>query len=401
MQVQIVALGWQMYDITHSVLDLGLSGLAQFLPALLLSIPAGYFADRHARQRILQITLSLRAVVLVGITVASHFGFVTREVLFVVAALVGSLRAFEMPAHSALMSQTVPAKLLSRAVAWSASATQGAVIAGPALGGFALEQGPAFAYAVASAFGIAASLFMTRVHLPAPTPLKDSRGWRFMLGGLGFIRHKPVVLGAMSLDMVAVLFGGASSMLPVFASDILHVGPAGLGVLRSAEGAGALLMAVTLARRPFTHHVGRIMFSAVALFGLAIVVFAQSRWFALSWVALFVMGSADMVSVVVRQSLIQLDTPDAMRGRVGAVNSIFIGTSNQLGEFRAGAMASFLTVVPSVTLGGIVVIAVAALWTRLFPALFHRDTLTLDVAEPSVSPAKALEAEQPPEAHQP
>ncbi|CAN5370062.1 MFS transporter [soil metagenome] len=396
MQIQTVAIGWQMYDITHSVVDLGLIGLAQFLPAFLLAIPAGYVADRRARQAILQVTLSLRAFILVVLTIASYHGAINREALFVFAALVGSLRAFEMPAHSALLSQTVPASLLSRAVAWSASATQGAIIVGPAIGGYALVVGSDAAYGLAAIFGIAASLFMRRVHLPPPVQAANAtRGWRFMLGGLGFIRSKPAILGAVSLDMVAVLFGGASAMLPVFARDILHTSSAGFGLLRAAEGVGAVLVALTLARRPFAHHVGRIMFAAVTTFGVAIVVFAQSHWFVLSWVALFVMGGADMVSVVIRQSLIQLDTPDAMRGRVSAVNSLFVGTSNQLGEFRAGAMAGFLTGVPSVTLCGVVVVGVALLWMRLFPTLLKRDTLAPDVPQ-SIDPAQATVKEPQP-----
>ncbi|CAN5407433.1 MFS transporter [soil metagenome] len=396
MQIQTVAIGWQMYDITHSVVDLGLIGLAQFLPAFLLAIPAGHVADRRARQTILQTTLTLRALILVLLTVASYYGVVHREGLFVFAALVGSLRAFEMPAHSALLSQTVPAQLLSRAVAWSASATQGAIIVGPAVGGYALIAGSDAAYGLAACFGIAASLFMRRVKLPAPVQASDAkRGWRFMLGGLGFIRSKPAILGAMSLDMVAVLFGGASAMLPVFARDILHTSSSGFGLLRAAEGVGAVLVAIVLARRPFTHHVGRIMFAAVALFGTSIIVFAQSHWFALSWAALFVMGGADMASVVIRQSLIQLDTPDAMRGRVSAVNSLFVGTSNQLGEFRAGTMAGFLSVVPSVTLGGVVVLGVAVLWMRLFPTLLKRDTLAPDQPT-TIPPAQATVAEPTP-----
>lgn len=374
-QIQVVAIGWQLYELTNRVLDLGLIGLAQFLPAMLLAIPAGYVVDRFSRQRVLTIALGCKALWMALLALGSWQGWLTAPALFLFAVLIGLGRAFEMPAHSALLSRIVPPALLPSAVAWSSSATQGAVIIGPAVGGFIYAAGAHAAYATSAVLGLAATVAIGLIRGIRFELSRDPPSLEFLLGGLHFIRGRPVVLGAISLDMVAVLLGGASAMLPVYARDILHTGAWGVGLLRSAEGIGALLVAVALARFPLERQVGRLMFLAVAVFGVATVVFALSSSFVLSFIALLVLGGADMVSVVIRQSLIQLETPDSMRGRVGAVNSLFIGASNQLGEFRAGAMAAMIGVVPAVALGGVGTLLVVALWRRLFPDLHARDAL--------------------------
>ncbi|MGE0806444.1 MAG: MFS transporter [Burkholderiaceae bacterium] len=374
-QIQIVAVGWQLYDMTHDVLDLGLIGLAQFLPAMLFAIPAGYVVDRFSRQRVLTVAMAAKALWMTLLTIGSWYGSLTPAALFALAVLIGTGRAFEMPAHSAMLSRIVPARLLPHAVAWSSSATQGAVIVAPAVGGFIYAAGPQFAYGISAVLGLIAAVLIGIIRGVRFELTRDPPSLAFVLGGLRFIRSHPVVLGAMSLDMMAVLLGGASAMLPVYARDILHTGAWGVGLLRSAEGIGALIVALALARFPLERRVGRQMFFAVAVFGLATLLFAVSSSFVLSFAALVLLGGADMVSVVIRQSLIQLETPDSMRGRVGAVNSMFIGASNQLGEFRAGGMAALIGVVPAVALGGLGTLAAVGLWRRWFPDLYGRDAL--------------------------
>ena len=375
-QMLMVALGWQMYDLTGSAWDLGLVGLLQFLPALLLTLVAGHVADRHDRTRILALCMAVQVAVAVMLVAATHGQWVSRGLILALSVAMGTAKAFQMPAQQALVPSLVPAAVLPRALAFSSAGMQSAIIGGPALGGFLYVAGAAVVYAVCAAGFLAAGVLFLRIGHPHVPPPKEPASLATVLAGFRFIWNRPVVLGAISLDLFAVLLGGATALLPMFAKDVLHTGPWGLGLLRAAPAAGALCMSLVLTRWPISRRVGHAMFAAVAVYGLATIAFALSTVFMLSLFALWVSGAADMVSVVIRQSLVQLETPDAMRGRVAAVNSIFIGASNQLGEFESGATAALLGPVGSVLLGGVGTLAVAALWMKLFPALARRERLT-------------------------
>ncbi|MEY4754439.1 MAG: hypothetical protein RJA44_2114 [Pseudomonadota bacterium] len=374
-QMMMVALGWQMYDLSASAWDLGLVGLAQFVPALLLTLPAGHVADRVHRARLLQASIALQLLVALVLTQASRGDWISRELILLLSMLLGAVRAFQMPASQALPALLVPPQLLAQAVAFGSSGVQLAIIAGPALGGFIYVAGAAAVYGLCAAFLLLGVLLAAGIRHAAPAVTREPASWASVLAGVHFLRQRPALIGAISLDLFAVLLGGATALLPIYARDILHTGPWGLGLLRSAPAAGALLLSIWLARRPIRRRVGRWLIGAVALFGLSMLVFALSRSFVLSLLALLLSGAADMVSVVIRQTLVQLETPDAMRGRVSAVNSIFIGASNQLGEFESGATAAWLGPVGSVLLGGCGVLLVAALWVRIFPSLWQRDRL--------------------------
>ena len=374
-QMLMVAVGWQMYELTGSAWDLGLVGLLQFLPALLLTLPAGQLIDRWHRARILAACLGalLAAAALLG--AASAGGWASPGLLFVVAVLLGAVRAFQMPAQQALTPSLVPAALLPRALAFSGTGLQGAIIAGPAIGGFVFIAGATTVYALSAAlFALAAALCLS-IRYAAEPRSREPATLHTLLAGVRFIAERPVVLGAISLDLFAVLLGGATALLPIFARDMLQVGPWGLGLLRAAPAVGALAMSLVLTRWPIARRTGRLLFGAIAVYGVAMLAFGLSTQVALSLGALAIGGAADMVSVVVRQTLVQLETPDAMRGRVSAVNAVFIGASNQLGEFRAGSTAALLGPVGSVLLGGAGTLLVAALWWRKFPALAQRDHL--------------------------
>ena len=374
-QMLMVAVGWQMYDLTGSAWDLGLVGLLQFLPALALVLVAGHAADRYPRKRILGLAMGAQAAIALLLAAASDSGWASRELLLALSVAIGTTKAFQMPAQQAIVPLLVPDAVLPRALAFSSAGMQAAIIGGPAIGGFVYAAGAPVVYGLcALLFAIAGTLFIRLVHA-APNASKEPVRLATMLAGVHFIRARPVVLGAISLDLFAVLLGGATALLPIFAKDILHVGPWGLGLLRAAPAVGALAMSTALTRWPITRRVGRRMFTAVAVYGVATLAFAISTSFALAFLALLVAGAADMVSVVIRQSLVQLETPNTMRGRVSAVNSIFIGASNQLGEFESGATAALLGPVGSVLLGGVGTLAVAVLWMRLFPALAQRETL--------------------------
>lgn len=377
-QMLMVAVAWQMYDLTGSAWDLGLVGLLQFAPALALALPAGHLIDRHHRARIVALCLATQVAVAMLLWAGSDRGFASRDLLLGVSVVLGSVRAFQMPAQQALTPLLVPAALLARALAFSSAGLQGAIIAGPALGGLIYAAGAGTTYAVCAAlFTVAAALCLAIRYEHAPPPATHVT-WGTLLAGVHFIFERKVVLGAISLDLFAVLLGGATALLPIFAKDILHVGPTGLGLLRASPAVGALLMSVALSRWPVRRRSGPLLLGAVAVFGLAMLVFGLSTAFWLSLAALAVSGAADMVSVVVRQTLVQLETPDAMRGRVSAVNSVFIGASNQLGEFESGATAALLGPVGSVVLGGLGTLLVAGLWLRLFPTLAQRDALVPD-----------------------
>ncbi|MGE0310235.1 MAG: MFS transporter [Lautropia sp.] len=375
LQMQVVAVGWQMYALTGSPLDLGLVGLVQFAPSPVLLFVSGAVLDRVDRRIVLIVFRTLEALACGGLAAAALHGASSREALFAAVFVIGVARAFEMPAGQAIVPRLVPRMLLSRAIATASSVQQVATIAGPALGG-ALYLGGA-----AAVYGVAALLFALSALVMLPVVERREAGSAvrmsaaYLFGGIAFIRSRPVLLGAISLDMVAVLFGGATALLPIYAKDILHTGPQGLGLLRAAPAVGALLMATWLARRPLRGRVGRTMLAGVAAFGVATLVFGVSTWLPLSLAALVVVGASDMISVVIRQSLVQLDTPDAMRGRVSAVNAVFIGASNQIGEFESGVAAAILGPVGSVVFGALGTLAVVAVWAKCFPALARRDRL--------------------------
>lgn len=382
-QMLMVAVGWQMYELTASAWDLGLVGLYQFMPALLLTLVAGHVADRVHRGRIVAVCLIAQAgvaLILVAATLGwslsnSSASWASRELLLAVSLVLGATRAFQMPAQQALVPGLVPAAMLPRAMAFSSAGMQAAVIGGPALGGIIFVAGTAAVYATCVflfVLGCVLVLLVRYAHLPPP---REPISMRALLAGAEFVWRRKALLGAVSLDLFAVLLGGATALLPMFAKDILQVGPWGLGLLRAAPAVGALLTSVVLTRWPLSRRVGHTMLAAVALYGVCMVVFGLSTHFVLSMLVLAISGGADMVSVVVRQTLVQLETPDDMRGRVSAVNSVFIGASNQLGEFESGATAAWLGPVGSVVAGGIGTLVVAALWLKWFPSLAQRDRL--------------------------
>jgi len=374
-QMQAVAVGWQMYELTGDPLDLGLVGLFQFLPTLALSLVAGQVVDSYDRRRILACALALQTAAVGALFALTATGAATPGLIFAVVFAIGLAKAFAGPAQSALISAVVPADDLPNAVAWNSTAMQTATIGGPALGGLLYLAGPAVVYGTATlllsvAVILVLALRPRRVELAA-----RAVSWDSLLAGVSFIRSRPAILGAISLDMVAVMLGGATALLPVYAKDILFVGPWGLGLLRSAPALGALLTAVALAHWSVKRHAGWHLLGAVAAFGVGTVLFGLSTDAVLSGVALFLLGAADEISVFVRQTLIQLATPDQMRGRVGAVSGLFIGASNQLGAFESGLTAAWFGTVPAVVLGGIGSIVVAALWAWRFPDLRRIDRL--------------------------
>ena len=374
-QIVAVVVGWQIFTLTGSTLQLGLIGLMQFIPMLVLTIPAGHVADQYDRRTIVRVCQAVQALAAAALALGSLQGWLGAHGIFAAVAVIGAARTFESPTVSALLPGVVPAASLPSAFALSASAIQTATILGPALGGALYIAGPTLAYgAIALVFALA-SLLVGGIRLERAPPAREPPSLASLLSGFTYIRDHQIVLGAISLDLFAVLLGGATALLPVYARDILHTTPVGLGVLRAAPAVGALLTSVVLARRPLKHRAGAKMFLAVGLFGLATVVFGLSTSFPLSLVALAVLGAADVLSMVVRSSLVQLQTPDAMRGRVSAVNSMFVGTSNQLGEFESGLTASLFGTVPAVVAGGLGTILVAVLWSRLFPALRAVDDL--------------------------
>ncbi len=379
-QMLMVAVGWQMYELTASAWDLGLVGLYQFLPALLFTLMAGHVADRVHRGRIISICLVMQglvALVLVAATQGwgSGAAWTSRELLLGLSVVLGITRSFQMPAQQALTPMLVPPVLLPRAMAFSSAGMQAAVIGGPALGGVIFVAGATAVFSTCAVLFLIGCVLVFAVryeHLPPP---REPVTVRTLLAGAEFVWQRKALLGAVSLDLFAVLLGGAVALLPMYAKDILHVGPWGLGLLRAAPAAGALVMSVLLSRWPLERRVGHIMLAAVALYGVCMVIFGLSTSFALSLGVLAVSGCADMVSVVVRQTLMQIETPNAMRGRVSAVNSVFIGASNQLGEFESGATAAWMGPVASVVAGGIGTLLVAGLWFKCFPSLANRDRM--------------------------
>ncbi|MDR3560632.1 MAG: MFS transporter [Negativicutes bacterium] len=374
-QMLAVAVGWQIYAITGSAFYLGLVGLAQFLPMFILTLVVGHVADRYNRKLIICLCQFIQGAGTLVLAVGSYADWLNTENILIIVSVLGAARAFEGPTMQAFLPNLVPTELFPRAVAWATSSTQTAAIIGPAFGGLLYLAGPTTVYSVAGALFLAASLLIILIKVKQALPVGGLPSLQSLFAGIAFIRSKPAILGAISLDLFAVLLGGATALLPVYARDILAVGPQGLGILRAAPAVGALFMSVFLAHYSLRHNVGRTMFIAVIIFGIATTGFALSTSFVLSLAALAVLGAANVISVVIRWSLVQMETPDEMRGRVSAVNSLFIGTSNQLGDFESGLTAAWFGVVPAVLIGGIGTIIVAVMWIRLFPELARVDTL--------------------------
>jgi len=368
-QVVSVAVGWQIYAMTSNPFDLGLVGLVQFAPALALVLVSGHAADRFNRRAIMGIAQLVEALCTGAILVLTVSGLITTPWIFALLFAIGVSRAFMNPAGSSLVPNLVPPEDLPSAVALGSTAWQIANIIGPMVGGLLYGIDPGAAYGVAFVMVVGAVVCIALVPRPAQKTPSGARTWRTVLAGFGYVWGEKVVLGAISLDLFAVLLGGATALLPAYARDILVTGPWGLGVLRSAAGLGAIAMAAYLTLRPIRDRAGMLMFIAVGLFGIFTIVFGVSRVVWLSALALALAGAADTISVQVRETLIQLWTPDEVRGRVNAVNSLFIGASNELGEFRAGTMASLIGIVPAVVFGGVGTVVVAGLWSWWFPAI--------------------------------
>jgi MFS family permease len=381
-QIQSVAMGWQMYalarqsrSVEESAFLVGMIGLAAFVPVFLLTLPAGEAADRYDRKKVLLICLTGEIASVLALALATVNHMATPELLLGIAAVFGASRAFFAPANTALGPMLVPRRLLPRAIAWNSLAWQTASIAGPAAAGLLVARSAETAYFTTfGLYGLSAMLVLM-IRANAKPEVKPGSRLQLMKEGLAYVWRQKIVFGAISLDLFAVLLGGATALLPVFARDVLHVGPEGFGILRAGPAIGATAVALYLAANPIRQHAGRIMFLGVATFGLATVVFGVSKSMWLSVAALAVLGGADMLSVFVRQTLVQLVTPDHMRGRVASVSSVFIGASNELGEFESGVVARLLGPVGAAVFGGVGAVVVTALWARLFPDLRRADRL--------------------------
>ncbi len=373
-QVQTVAVGWQVFSVTGDPFDLGLVALSQFLPFIVLILPAGHVADRYDRRRVQLLTyvlLALCAASLLGLALA---GVTETAPVLGVMVLFGIARAFNQPTSQALLPNLAPIELFPRAVAVNSSLGQIATIVGPAIGGLLVFLGVGVAYALSGVLLVLAVILVADLRGGGrDTASIEPMSLATLLSGVTFVRSRPIVLGSISLDLFAVLFGGATALLPIYAGEILDVGPTGLGLMRAAPAVGAAALAAALTVRPLRRHVGPWMFGGVVLYGIATIVFGVSTSFVLSLGALAAMGAGDMVSVYIRHLLVQLETPDAIRGRVSAVNSVFIGASNELGEFESGVTAAWWGIVPAVVVGGAATLAVAGVWARLFPVLRRLD----------------------------
>jgi len=374
-QMLMLAVAWQMYELTSSAWDLGLVGLFQFVPALLMTLPAGHLADRLHRARIFAVCMASQATVALVLLISTESSWTTRGLILALSVVLGVARAFQMPAQQALTPLLVPPSLLQRAISVASVGMQIAIVGGPALGGVLYAAGASTVYGACLALSVVSAAFTVTVHYQH-IPAQRAATLASVFAGVAFVWRRQVLLGAISLDLFAVLLGGATALLPIYARDILHTGPEGLGLLRAAPAVGALLMTLLLVRFPLQRHAGYKLLGAVGVFGLATLVFGVSAHFGLSMLALAVSGAADSISVVTRQTLMQMDTPDEMRGRVSAVNSIFIGASNQLGEFESGATAALWGPVGSVVVGGLGTLLIALAWLKLFPDLARRDRLS-------------------------
>ena len=375
-QMLMVALAWQMYELTSSAWDLGLVGLYQFCPALVLSLLAGHVADRFPRKNIVMIAWFTQAIVVLGILLAIEHGALTRDFLLLISLLLGIVRAFQNPAQQAILPTLVSTHHLPRAMALNSMGYQASVMAGPAIGGLLFALSAESVYLACLVLYALSAYWLLRLKAQAQSEESNEPvSLESVLAGVVYVWRRKVILGSITLDLFAVLLGGATALLPIYAKDILHTGPWGLGLLRAAPAVGALMVSVYLTRWPLKKKVGRHLFGAIAVFGLSTCVFALSENFILSLLALMVSGCADMVSVVIRHTIVQLETPENMRGRVSAVNTVFVGASNQLGEFESGATAAWFGPVPAVVLGGVGTILIAVLWSHWFKSLYHRDQL--------------------------
>ena len=373
-QILTVAVAWQLYDITSSALDLGLFGLFQFLPALIFALPAGQAVDRYNRVHIVTFCLIVQAGVGACLYLTTAQDFISRDIIFLMALFLGLTRSFQMPAQQSLTPSLVPRKILQNAVAFSSTGMHTAIIVGPAIGGFLYFLGPDVVYLICTALILASvilTFFIRYRHKKVTTKINVKE----LFAGINFIWRNKTLLGAISLDLFAVLLGGATALLPIYAKDILNIGPEGLGILRAAPALGALICALFIAQWPMKTKVGKKLFFSVGVFGISMLVFGISTSFILSVVALVLAGAADSFSVVIRMTLIQLETPDTMRGRVSSVNAIFIGASNELGEFESGATAELFGPVGSIVLGSIGTILVVLVWAKIFPTLLNREKL--------------------------
>ncbi|MGB9296472.1 MAG: MFS transporter [Pseudolabrys sp.] len=372
-QMLALTIGWQVYEITNSAFDLGLIGLIQFVPAVVLALLIGHAADRYDRRLIVRAAQSVYALAAVMITIALFAGALGRDLLFAAVFMIGTARAFELPTAHALAPSLVPAPMIPRAVAAWTSANQTAIICGPALGGLIYALNPVLVGVVCLALFACSVTLISFVRAKGAPEKREPPTFASVLAGFDYIRTRRRLLGVITLDLFVVILGGATALLPIYAKDILSVGPIGLGLLRSAPAVGALITAIVLSRNPVERHIGRKMFAVVGIFGVATIVFGLSTWFPLSLLALAVLGASDAVSIVIRFSLVQIETPDEKRGRVSAINYLFVGSSNTLGEFESGLIAAWLGAVPSVVIGGLGSLVVAAVWMMLFPDLRRID----------------------------
>jgi MFS family permease len=375
-QIQVVAVGWQVYDLTRDPLDLGLVGLSQFLPSLVLVLVTGIAADRFRRRTIMSVCLAGEALCTLALLLFTLSGAKDVQPVFLILVAYGTARAFFGPAQQSLLPNIVPPEILSNAIALNSLSWQMATIAGPVAGGLLYGIAPEAAYGATIALMAVAAVLVFFIPRTQQKTVPEPATWATIIAGFNYIWHEKIVLGAISLDLFAVLLGGATALMPVYARDILDVGPWGLGLLRSGPAIGAIGVALYLTARPIRDHAGFWMFVFVGVFGLFTIVFGLSALVWLSVLALFVMGGADMISVYVRETLIQLWTPDHVRGRVNAVNMVFVGASNELGEFRAGVSAAIFGTVAAVVIGGAGTVAVATLWSRMFPELRRARHLT-------------------------
>jgi len=376
-EMQSVAIGWQVYNLTHRPRDLGLVGLSQFLPGILLFLVAGHTADRLPRQRILQVCYAAFSVVSLLLLMLTMHGLHSVWSIYGVLLLNGTIRAFNMPTGQAFLPQLVKETDFPNAVAWGSSILQAALTIGPMAGGliYSAAGNPLPVYGAAVAAYLIGLVLISRIRVQAPQRPRGAASAGVLLEGLRFIWREKIILGAISLDLFAVLLGGAVALLPIYAKDILHAGTTGLGILRAAPGCGAIAMAVLVANRPLTRRSGMTMLACVFGFGVFTIVFGLSRNLVLSLVALMCLGACDMVSVIIRHTVVQLGTPDAMRGRVSSVNMVFIGASNEVGQFESGITAEWLGTVPAVVVGGIGTLLVVIAWAWMFPALRKVDRM--------------------------
>jgi len=391
---QTVAVAWQVYSMTHRPLDLGYTGLALFLPALLFLLPAGHAADRFDRRQVILVCYGLQMVSTAALLALARAGTHTVAPIYAVLFLTGTARAMAAPASSALIPHLVPEKHFVNAVTWGGAIFQFASVSGPALGGllFTLPvgswlagmrmEGAAIVYAFTLATLVWFLVLVASLRVRPGRMEHKAASVKVVMAGFQYVRHSPLLLGSLSLDLFVVLLGGATALMPIFAHDILHTGPRGLGMLRAAPAVGALAMSLALTRFPLARRAGRKLFIAVAVFGAATVIFGLSHRLWLSLGALTVAGAADMISVIIRGSLVQLSTPPEMRGRVSAVNSLFIGASNELGEFESGLTAQWWGAKAATLVGGVGALAVAGLWSALFPRLRQADELTSEALRP-------------------